>query len=45
MFSLNKDNSGDKQVGDLVKQAIRNFRDELNEQKKELKKDYVGKDK
>ena len=44
MFSLNKDNS-DKQVGDLVKQAIKNFREELNEQKKDLKKDYVGKDK
>ena len=39
MFSLNK------QVGDLVKQAIKNFREELNEQKKDLKKDYVGKDK
>ena len=45
MFSLNKDNSDDKQVGDLVKQAIKNFREELNEQKKDLKKDYVGKDK
>ena len=44
MFSLEKKEK-DKQVGDLVKEAIKNFREELNEQKKDLKKDYVGKDK
>ena len=44
MFSLDKKEK-DKQVGDLVKEAIKNFREELNEQKKDLKKDYVRKDK
>ena len=44
-FSLGGKQAEKKQTGDLVKEAINNFRKELEQQKKDLRKEYVGKDK
>ena len=44
-FTMNEDKNKDKDIGDLVKESIEDFRKELDEQKDKLKNEYFRKDK
>ena len=44
-FTMNEDKNEDKDIGDLVKESIEDFRKELDEQKDKLKNEYFRKDK